>query len=174
MSLDHIIDAILVREGSTYTHRPNDRGGPTRYGITQRTLADYRGRPVGADDVHALTEVEARDIYRYVYAIRPGLSRIVSPELQDLAIDCAVNHGPSRAVRMLQSAAGALADGVFGDATDRAVNRGNQDIIYRRLCASRVRLYGEIIRADQSQAEFAAGWLSRVASFIERGALSER
>lgn len=38
-----IVDDILRREGSTFTDRPNDRGGPTKYGVTQTAWDDYVG-----------------------------------------------------------------------------------------------------------------------------------
>ena len=43
MTDSEIISAILVREGGgRYTDVPADRGGPTKYGITQAALAEYR------------------------------------------------------------------------------------------------------------------------------------
>ena len=36
-------------------------------GITQGTLAAWRGRPVSIEEVRALTEEEAREIYRANY-----------------------------------------------------------------------------------------------------------
>ncbi len=56
MSHRRIIDAILEREGDTYTNHPKDRGGPTKYGITRATLSAWRGVSVTAKDVKALTE----------------------------------------------------------------------------------------------------------------------
>lgn len=168
MTLEHIIDAVLAREGSSYTNNAADRGGPTRFGITQATLADYRGYPVSADNVSNLTETEARDIYRQVYAIRPGLVKLTNPDVLDLAVDCAVNHGPKEAVKMVQYAARIFPDGIFGPDTERAANRLNPSVLYQRICAARVRKYGEIITKDHTQAVFASGWLNRAAAFIER------
>lgn len=166
MTLDDIIDEIIRREGGFVDH-PKDRGRATKYGITQATLADWRNRPVTVEDVRALKELEARDIYRHVYAIRPGLVRLTSAAVLGLAVDCSVNHGPKQAVRMIQQSAGVLDDGVFGPKTEAAANRMQPAVLYRKLCAARVRLYGDIITRDPSQAVFASGWLRRASEFIE-------
>lgn len=167
MTLDDIIDEILRRESSRYTNHPADAGGPTKYGVTLRTLAAWRNAPVTAEDVMALQEPEARDIYRHVYAIRPGLVKLTNAAVLGLAVDCAVNHGVTRAVKLVQNAAHVLEDGVFGPKTEAAANRMVPAALYRRICAARVRLYGEIITRDPSQAVFAHGWLRRASEFIE-------
>jgi lysozyme family protein len=163
---NEIIDGILVREGGFVDHSA-DKGGPTKYGITQATLADWRGKPVSAEDVRTLTENEAREIYREAYITRPGFLGIENGAIRALAVDCAVNHGVKRAVQLLQEAAHVFTDGVFGPNTRDAVNRMTAAVLYRRLCAARVRLYGQIITKNPTQAVFAAGWANRVAEFIE-------
>lgn len=41
MTIDDLIDAVIDREGG-YVHHPADRGGPTRWGITE-AVARQRG-----------------------------------------------------------------------------------------------------------------------------------
>lgn len=166
MSPNEIIDGILLREGGFVDH-PADKGGPTNHGITQATLAEWRGRPASVDDVKSLTASEAREIYRETYIVRPGFLGIQSEAVRALAVDCAVNHGVKRAVQLLQEAAHVFTDGIFGPNTRDAVNRMTAAVLYRRLCAARVRLYGQIITKNPSQAIFAAGWCNRVADFIQ-------
>ncbi len=51
-----------------YSNRASDRGGPTKYGVTHKTLAAHRGVPsVAADQVKTMTKMEAEDIYRRSY-----------------------------------------------------------------------------------------------------------
>lgn len=168
MTPNDIIESILRREGGFVDH-PSDRGGPTNHGVTQETLAEWRGRPVTIDDVRTLGTQEAREIYRELYIVRPGFLGIESEAVRSLAIDCAVNHGVKRAVILLQHAARVFPDGIFGPNTKDAVNRMTAAVLYRRLCAQRVRYYGEIVTKNPSQAVFAAGWANRVAEFIEVG-----
>lgn len=166
MSPEAIIDDILRREGG-YIDHPADRGGATKHGITLKVLADWRGQPVTADDVKKLTEVEAREIYRERYIVEPRLHKIIDEKVRALAVDCAVNHGPRQAVKLLQLAACVFPDGDLGPKTEAAVSRMDPAALYRRLCAARVRFYGQIITKDPSQSVFAAGWANRVAEFIE-------
>ena len=161
-----IIDSIIRREGGFVDH-PADQGGPTNYGITQRTLKQYRGRSVTVGDLGALEEGEARLIYQRLYISGPGFDRITGQRLRALVIDCAVNHGPSRAARWLQAAVGTRVDGVFGPLTLAAVNAAEEETLYKRVLAQRCRYYGQIIARDHSQAAFAGGWAARLAEFIE-------
>ena len=43
--VDDLISDIIRREGG-YVNHPDDRGGPTNYGITQATLSEWRRQPV--------------------------------------------------------------------------------------------------------------------------------
>ena len=162
-----IINDILRREGSSYMNHPADKGGPTKYGITQATLSEFRRVPALPGDVAALTENEAREIYSRKYIIDPGMDRIADEKLAALAIDSGVNHGPGRVIRWLQEIVGVHVDGILENQTEDAINTMNPKTVFKKLLARRVRFYGEIISRDHSQAVFAAGWMNRVMEFIE-------
>jgi lysozyme family protein len=169
MTTDDVIDDILSREGGFVDHA-NDHGGPTNKGITLATLSDWRGRPCAVDDLKALTDNEARDIYRNLYIHRPRISAIANPVVMALLADISVNSGQREAVTLLQRALGIKEDGRLGPVTEQTANAMNSNKLYIRLCAERVRLYGKIINHDHSQAVFAEGWLNRAAEFIEAAA----
>lgn len=103
-TVNKIIDDILRVEGSAYTNRASDAGGPTKYGITQRTLARHRGRPVTPEEVAALTEAEARAIYYEDYVVNPGFLGVLklSERIGVEVIDSGVNCGVGRASEWLQ------------------------------------------------------------------------
>jgi len=167
MDAETIIDQIIRREGGFVNH-PADRGGPTKYGITQATLSRWRrGEPVSPSDVEALTEDEARRIYRTLYITRPGFHMIEHAPLRALVVDCGVHHGVRRAAEWLQEAAGAPVDGIVGPVTLKAVNGGDGHKLYRKVLATRAGFYGWIIARDHAQAVFAKGWMKRLAEFIE-------
>lgn len=102
--IDTIIDGILRVEGSVYTNRAADAGGPTKYGITQRTLSGWRGVHVSAADVAALPEAEARRIYYNNYVAQPGFGAVlaVSAGVGEELVDSGVNCGTQRASEWLQ------------------------------------------------------------------------
>jgi lysozyme family protein len=169
--VDSIIDDIIRREGKTFTDRPSDRGGPTKFGITQATLEGYRKRPCSRQDVVDLTETEARKIYEDIYC-RP-FEFVRDFDLRVLMIDSAVQHGMENAVRFLQVAVGAKPDGILGPETRKKTESTIPVYAYRRALAERVRFYGKIITNDakrrkrtEDQALNAHGWMNRVAEFI--------
>ncbi len=166
MTHDETIDAVLRREGGFVDH-PADRGGPTKYGVTQDTLSAWRGAPATPADVAGISTAEARRIYKKLYIQDPRFDRIDDERLRMLVVDCAVNHGVGWATRRLQEAVGADVDGVVGPLTLSAVNAADPAAVYRRLLAARCRFYGRLIANDPSQAAFAAGWTARLAEFIE-------
>jgi len=164
--VDKILDDIIRREGGFVDH-PDDKGGPTKFGITQKTLSIHLGHPATRDDVLNLSEMQARMIYDDMYIQKPGFDRIRCEQLRGLLVDCAVNHGPHRAVCWLQQVAAVHVDGIIGPHTTSVVNGINAGTLYLRIVATRARFYGEIITSKPSQAVFASGWMNRLSEFID-------
>ncbi len=167
MTVDRVIDGVLEREGG-FVNDPADRGGPTKFGITQQTLALWREKPVTRADVELLTVEEARDIYRQVYVTQPGFAAAVQNErLLALVVDYAVLSGPQTAVKALQRAIGIHDDGIIGPQTVRllAAHSGSPEV-YRRLLADRIAHHCEIVLTNPSQRRFLRGWLNRCVSFL--------
>jgi lysozyme family protein len=158
--INEIITDILKAEGwDTYTNRPNDRGGPTKWGITE---AAYGG------DVRNITEAEARLFYHRKYIIEPRFDEINPTFLLALVVDAGVNHGPKRAAKWLQRAVGATQDGRVGAQTLAAVRGQDPIVTSLKFLSYRVKFYGYLVTRDPSQAEFAHGWNNRAAKWIER------
>lgn len=185
MSVEQIITDVVLREGAAYTDRPTDSGGPTKYGITLRTLSAYRGRPVTAADVQVLTEAEARAIYRKRYITDPGFGAVleVSPAIGEELIDTGVNCGVARAAEFLQRSLNALnrngrdfpdvrVDGDAGPATIAALRaylqrRGAQGerVLLRALNSLQGAFYIELAERRPKDEDYVYGWLAnRVAA----------
>lgn len=94
-----LIAAVFAVEGG-YVDHPNDPGGATNYGITERVArADgYTG------DMRDLPKDRAYEIYRKRYIAEPGFEPLVEidPAVAEEVIDTAVNMGPARPSRFFQ------------------------------------------------------------------------
>lgn len=119
MDVDELIDDVIGREGG-YSNHPADRGGPTRWGITE-AVARAHGF---AGDMRALPREEAAAIYRRLYWLRPGFDRVaeIAPCIAAELFDTGVNMGPEVAASFLQRALNALNRGA-SDYPDIAVDR---------------------------------------------------
>ncbi len=134
-NFDLCLNAVLKFEGG-YSDHPADPGGATNFGITQRTLAAYRGASVSKMQVRRLTAGEAAQIYRRNYwdAVRGD----ELPSGVDAAMfDLAVNSGPRAAIGMLQQSLQQNADGVFGPVTLQAVQTSKPEIVISQLMRRR-------------------------------------
>ncbi len=157
---------LISREGR-YVNDPDDAGGPTKFGVTQGTLAAWRKKDVSASDVEHLSATEALSIYRYLYVEVPGFSKISDDRLRALVVDSGVQHGISQAVRMIQRALGGLdVDGVFGPRTLTAIENAAPAKLWLSMFGERLRLFGRLITNDPTQAKFAAGWMGRMAGLL--------
>lgn len=157
--------AEVLRHEGGYVDHPRDPGGATNRGITHLTLADWRGHPVTKADVQALTEKEAREIYRVRFWNAIQGDRL--PAGVDLAVfDFAVNSGPGRAARMLQQQLGVVADGAIGPVTLAAIRKVNASRLASGLCRARLAW----MRGLPTWDAFGEGWTARVVD-VERVAL---
>ncbi len=95
-----IVGVIDAEGGDRYTDNPGDPGGPTRFGITERTARDagYTGA------MAALPRSVAEAIYRQRYVTGPGFDRVVAidPSIGAELIDTGVNCGVGVASTFLQ------------------------------------------------------------------------
>lgn len=166
ITMSQIIDAIIQRESAEYTNNPSDHGGPTKYGITQATLSKYRKRPVTPEEVAALTEPEARDIYAQVYGA-PFQLPSMTDSLLGLLVDSAVQHGEDDAMKWFQAAIGAKPDGDAGPKTVATwIALADKNSVYASVLKTRIKYYAHLIHDDHTQAVFANGWFNRVSEFV--------
>lgn len=165
-SFERAVSHVLKSEGG-YVDHPSDPGGATNRGITLATLSRWRGRPVSKAEVKALTEGEAKLIYRKFYWDRVRGDDL--PAGVDLAVfDFGVNSGNERAAKHLQTILGATADGVIGPATLKALGKVEPAFIVRELTKRRLSYLQGL---TSLWPVFGKGWKKRVQS-IEAEALA--
>lgn len=152
---------VLRWEGGFVDH-PNDPGGRTNKGVTQRVYDAWRKRQgLPVRDVKRLDDTELHRIYESGYWIPPHCDRLAR-QLDLVHFDTAVNMGPGRAVRFLQKAAGCGVDGDFGSQTEKAVQACRPGDLIASYCATREAYYRELVRRNASLGVFLKGWLNRL------------
>ena len=96
-----ILAAVVALEGG-YVDHPNDPGGATNWGITER-VARQNGF---TGEMRNLTKGQAKDIYERQYVARPGFLPLVEidPAVAEEVVDTGVNMGPARPTRFFRQA----------------------------------------------------------------------
>lgn len=166
-NLNILLNRLLEREGGL-SDQSNDHGGITNFGLTKDFLEDLTQKSWTPELIKVITMTEAKELYTLWFQKLHFTDLPDDLNLLDSIIDYAVNSGSSPAIRALQKAVGETPDGVIGPKTLIAISKfSNLSIIRNRILANRLRLFGNIISKDSTQAKFAAGWLNRIASQIE-------
>lgn len=102
-----LIDGVIEREGG-YVDHPEDPGGRTKYGISQRS---YPG-----EDIRNLTLARASELYRRDFVEKYGIDQLDDYRTAELVLDWLVHSG-SLAIRTLQRRLDVRVDGVVGPHT---------------------------------------------------------
>ncbi|MGN6374251.1 MAG: glycoside hydrolase family 108 protein [Sphingomonas sp.] len=174
MNVEQLIDEVIDREGG-YGDNPADRGGPTRFGITEAVA-----RREGYDgDIRTLPREEAVAIYRRRYWLRPRLDAVAArtPALAAELFDTGVNMGPAVAASFLQRALNALnrgardypdvaVDGQVGDRTLAALDAflkhrpNGADVLIKAVDALQGERYLRLAETRPADEAFLYGWLA--------------
>lgn len=177
-AIEDMIEDVIQKEGG-YVDDPLDRGGATKYGITQKTLSAYLCKQASKSDVQNLCLDTAKDIYEKRYFFGPGIYKL-PPTIQSFVFDCAVNHGPTRAIKFVQHVCveaeclpTITIDGLCGPNTQRAAQwalKAMGNLFLDALMEERRNFYLSIVAKHPEQQRFLNGWLNRVDSFKRRAA----
>jgi lysozyme family protein len=150
---------VLNHEGG-YVDHPNDPGGATNRGITLKVFRSFYGQQLGKADLRQITEREAGAIYKANYWDKCQCDKL-PPGVDYAVFDQAVNSGPARSIRWLQSASGAQGneiDGVLGPATFANVKSMDSPELIQGMCAARLKF----LKALKHWKDFGRGWKKRV------------
>ena len=152
-----------------YVDHPNDKGGPTNFGITMPTLSRWLGRPATNEDIRNLDMATATAIYRRFFVIEKPYSKLTDPWTFKYVVDMGVLHKPKSVAKIVQKAARPLlkVDGHFGPKTIEMCNKlptvqPAAGVGWReKLRRERVFHYTRTVRDDRSQGDFVLGWTKR-------------
>lgn len=173
-SKDVIFDEILGKEGG-YVNHPDDKGGPTKWGITEKVARahGYKG------DMQELSRQSARQILEADYWYGPRFDQVsdISPDIAAELCDTGVNMGPAVATKMLQRALNVFnlngklypdmdIDGRIGPRTINALrsylkNRGKEGerVMLTALNCAQGERYIELAEKRQANESFVYGWM---------------
>ncbi|MFX4223519.1 MAG: glycoside hydrolase family 108 protein [Thalassobaculum sp.] len=169
-----IADAIIKREGG-YVDHPSDRGGPTKYGVTEAVARanGYRGA------MEDLPRDFAHGLFVDRYFRKPGFDRVakVSEKIAAELTDTAVNCGPGLPPIWLQEWLNGFnrqgkdypdltVDGAIGPITIDALQaflskRGSQGetVMLAALNCSQGARYLDLTQRREKNEDFLYGWL---------------
>ncbi|WP_262027556.1 glycoside hydrolase family 108 protein [Microvirga sp. Mcv34] len=170
---DTAIGLVFGHEGG-YVNAKTDAGGPTKYGITAKTLGASRklGRAATAAEVQKLTLREAEEILRAQY-LAPIKFDDLPSGLDYAVFDFAVNSGPAQAAKTLQRLVGAGADGIIGNKTIAAIReRCLSDAGLEKLIVDYIDARMDYLRGLKGSKGFSAngrGWTIRVTGKDPKG-----
>jgi len=149
---DLAMEFVLRAEGGD-SNDPDDRGGRTRYGISQRAYPRI--------DISTLTLEHARDLYHRDYW-RPMRCDQLPSKVAVALFDYGVNCGVGAAVRELQRIIGVTVDGSVGPATIGATRCMDEDHVIRQLLHRRMSRYFGIVLGHPDQGKYLCGWANRL------------
>ena len=150
-------ELMLKSEGSFVNH-PQDPGGMTNLGVTKRVWEQWVGRESNEKEMRSLTPAMVEPLYKRKYWDACKCDDL--PEgLDYLVFDFAVNAGPGRSIKTLQSAVGTTPDGIIGPKTLAAVRAIDPHELIEKFSVAKTEFYESL----PTFPTFGRGWLNRVA-----------
>jgi len=185
-AFDFAFNKTLGLEGD-YSDVPGDRGGRTKYGITEDTFkySLERGIISGVSDIRDLTTAQAKAIYRVLYWFPLRLQDVKDISIAAEIFDTAVNSGTKKAALIAQLALDYLGetldiDGDIGPVTlglitkwalkdPRALMVALNGIQFIHFCAivdqNIIETIQSKVRSTPDQQQFARGWTKRIQEY---------
>lgn len=159
---------LLAHEGGWSDH-PADPGGATMKGVTLEVFREFKRNPhITKEELRNISDEDLATIYKKRYWDAVRADELLSGV--DYAVfDCAVNSGPGRAIKILQTCVGTTPDGGFGSVTMAAVAQFQGDVaktLVKEYCEKRL----DFLKSLKTFEVFGKGWERRV-NEVEKTAL---
>ena len=151
-SFEISIEKVLKHEGG-YDFIQGDAGGETNFGISKKSYPN--------EDIKNLTRARAVEIYRRDFWEKIYGDKISNQLTADSIFDASVNMGVSRAVKIAQSAAGVISDGIIGKETLLAINLQDPKNYLPKFSLEKIRFYASLCNKDRENSKFLLGWINR-------------
>lgn len=168
------VKIVFSHEGG-FVDNPDDRGGPTKFGITQKTLSKFLNATVTVNTMRDLDEATARAIYKKNYWDVMRLDEIKDQRLCNIMMDLGVLQGTAAPVKALQRLLLDLEydDGIMGPMTINAANESKTfrdhpvDALPLWVLQDSTEDFFMLAIKNPTQRKFLNGWINRVGSLIK-------
>lgn len=165
MAFDRAVVFVLKHEGG-FVDDPDDPGGATNHGVTQRVYDQWRAaRGDPPRSVAVIADDEVWTIYKELYWLPARCGDLPAP-LDLVHFDTAVNCGVDAAVRILQTALGVVVDGAVGPKTIEVAQASDRWRTIGRYVNGRLSRYMMLAQMRPPMAKFLHGWLRRVGDLL--------
>lgn len=171
--MQHIIERVIRNEGG-FVNLPKKAGGPTKFGVTQRTYEAYIGRSATAQEIKGISVDTAVEIYERNYFTGPRINTL-DDLVQPIMLDMALTIGPKVAIKLLQrliNAAGfgpTTMDGVIGPQTRAGVSSAVTKmgkVFVNALVEEWKQHYRLVVAGDPDKKILLDGWLQHADSHV--------
>lgn len=159
-SVDVALKFTLKNEGG-FTNHPDDRGGPTNYGIIQSEYSVFLGRKASVDDVRKMPLSHAIAIYRQKYWAPLNLDKVIHQNVATCIFDMGVLCGTGKSAEWVQKVLGLKVDRKIGPVTLKAINETDPALFVELFSDYAAQYFKDIVTNRPSQKVFLKGWLAR-------------
>lgn len=166
-----VIEDLIKQEGG-FTNHPNDKGGPTKYGITLNFYQSYVDSNADLETIKNLSKKETKKVY-FEHFWRPEEYAVGDTSYSDLPKPIgeivflySVNMGWKRGHKLLQEGMNRLGfdlkvDGWLGPNTVKGAKKANIKDLIKWISVKAAKFYTEIVLNNSDQKVFLEGWLNR-------------
>ena len=162
-------------EGSGYSNKPSDKGGPTTSGITLDTFQLFYGADKTIEDLKKLTYEQWYHIMKGGFWDKCKADEIKNQSVAEIFVDWTINSGWAM-IKRVQKIVGVKEDGIVGPRTITAINSCNQQALHYRIKKERALWYFKCVDHNMDLDVRAAilptnianinGWLRRLGDFL--------
>ena len=145
--------SLTIQHEGGFEDNPDDPGGATNMGVTQRDLPNI--------NIRDLTVFQATNYYIQSYW-KPLYSQIANQSVANKIFDFGVLFGIGTAVKILQEVLKIGADGMFGEETLAAVNEADPVSLLLAYRTNFVQHALAIGAARPTERQFVSGWIRRI------------
>lgn len=163
---DFAFQYLIGDEGTEYTNDPDDSGGPTHYGITQKDYEAFLGHKITPEQVKQMTIDVAKRIYEILYWEPNHLDMVDNQNVATAVFDTIVLYGAETGTIMAQKALNEFGqkldvDGKNGPKTQASLTAAQPKQFIPALKDQILQRIEHIIEEAPKDKKFRDGWTNR-------------